>query len=202
MTIEKVAEGLYTEKRSKFISFAIPVNTIEDVQSELKAYQKKYFDARHVCYAYVLGNEGETSRSSDDREPSGTAGRPILGQLRSQNLTNVLLIVVRYFGGTELGAANLGRAYKTAAADALTKAQIKEIVIMDSLVFESPYPEIDRAMRIARDLGGKIVSQTYADQSVKLKVNIRSGKIAELIFLANSSSLVKIRPPRGPRRVL
>ena len=180
LTIEKVAEGLYTEKRSKFISFAIPVNTIEDVQSELKAYQKKYFDARHVCYAYVLGNEGETSRSSDDREPSGTAGRPILGQLRSQNLTNVLLIVVRYFGGTELGAANLGRAYKTAAADALTKAQIKEIVIMDSLVFESPYTEIDRAMRIARDLGGKIVSQTYADQSVKLKVNIRSGKIAEL----------------------
>lgn len=180
LTIEKVAEGLYTEKRSKFISFAIPVNTIEDVQCELKTYQKKYFDARHVCYAYILGNDGETSRSSDDREPSGTAGRPILGQLRSQNLTNILLIVVRYFGGTELGAANLGRAYKTAAADALTKAQIKEIVIMDSLVFESPYPEIDRAMRIARDLGGKIASQTYADQSVKLKVNIRSGKIAEL----------------------
>lgn len=180
LTIEKVAEGLYTEKRSKFISFAIPVNTIEDVQCELKTYQKKYFDARHVCYAYILGNDGETSRSSDDREPSGTAGRPILGQLRSQNLTNILLIVVRYFGGTELGAANLGRAYKTAAADALTKAQIKEIVIMDSLVFESPYTEIDRAMRIARDLGGKIASQTYADQSVKLKVNIRSGKIAEL----------------------
>ena len=180
LTIEKVAEGLYTEKRSKFISFAIPVNTIEDVQCELKTYQKKYFDARHVCYAYILGNDGETSRSSDDREPSGTAGRPILGQLRSQNLTNILLIVVRYFGGTELGAANLGRAYKTAAADALTKAQIKEIVIMDSLVFESPYTEIDRAMRIARDLGGKIVSQTYADQSVKLKVNIRSGKIVEL----------------------
>ncbi len=180
LTIEKVAEGLYTEKRSKFISFAIPVNTIEDVQCELKTYQKKYFDARHACYAYILGNDGETSRSSDDREPSGTAGRPILGQLRSQNLTNILLIVVRYFGGTELGAANLGRAYKTAAADALTKAQIKEIVIMDSLVFESPYPEIDRAMRIARDWGGKIVSQTYADQSVKLKVNIRSGKIAEL----------------------
>lgn len=180
LTIEKVAEGLYTEKRSKFISFAIPVNTIEDVQCELKTYQKKYFDARHVCYAYILGNDGETSRSSDDREPSGTAGRPILGQLRSQNLTNILLIVVRYFGGTELGAANLGRAYKTAATDALTKAQIKEIVIMDSLVFESPYTEIDRAMRIARDLGGKIVSQTYADQSVKLKVNIRSGKIAEL----------------------
>lgn len=180
LTIEKVAEGLYTEKRSKFISFAIPINTIEDVQCELKSYQKKYFDARHVCYAYILGNDGETSRSSDDREPSGTAGRPILGQLRSQNLTNILLIVVRYFGGTELGAANLGRAYKTAATDALTKAQIKEIVIMDSLVFESPYTEIDRAMRIARDLGGKIVSQTYADQSVKLKVNIRSGKIAEL----------------------
>ena len=181
LTIEKVAEGLYTEKRSKFISFAIPVNTIEDVQCELKTYQKKYFDARHVCYAYILGNDGETSRSSDDREPSGTAGRPILGQLRSQNLTNILLIVVRYFGGTELGAA----------ADALTKAQIKEIVIMDSLVFESPYTEIDRAMRIARDLGGKIVSQTYADQSVKLKVNIRSGKIAELRKKLSSIYTVK-----------
>lgn len=192
LTIEKVAEGLYTEKRSKFISFAIPVNTIEDVQSELKAYQKKYFDARHVCYAYVLGNEGETSRSSDDREPSGTAGRPILGQLRSQNLTNVLLIVVRYFGGTELGAANLGRAYKTAAADALAKTKIKEIVIMDSFVFESPYTEIDRAMRILRELGGKIASQTYSDQSVSLKGMIRAGKTEDLRKKLSAIYTIKI----------
>jgi len=192
LTIEKVAEGLYTEKRSKFISFAIPVNTIEDVQSELKAYQKKYFDARHVCYAYVLGNEGETSRSSDDREPSGTAGRPILGQLRSQNLTNVLLIVVRYFGGTELGAANLGRAYKTAAADALAKTKIKEIVIMDSFVFESPYTEIDRAMRILRELGGKIASQTYSDQSVSLKGIIRAGKTEDLRKKLSAIYTIKI----------
>lgn len=192
LTIEKVAEGLYTEKRSKFISFAIPVNTIEDVQSELKAYQKKYFDARHVCYAYVLGNEGETSRSSDDREPSGTAGRPILGQLRSQNLTNVLLIVVRYFGGTELGAANLGRAYKTAAADALAKTKIKEIVIMDSFVFESPYTEIDRAMRILRELGGKIASQTYSDQSVSLKGSIRAGKTEDLRKKLSAIYTIKI----------
>ena len=192
LTIEKVAEGLYTEKRSKFISFAIPVNTIEDVQSELKAYQKKFFDARHVCYAYVLGNEGETSRSSDDREPSGTAGRPILGQLRSQNLTNVLLIVVRYFGGTELGAANLGRAYKTAAADALAKTKIKEIVIMDSFVFESPYTEIDRAMRILRELGGKIASQTYSDQSVSLKGIIRAGKTEDLRKKLSAIHTIKI----------
>lgn len=192
LTIEKVAEGLYTEKRSKFISFAIPINTIEDVQSELKAYQKKYFDARHVCYAYVLGNEGETSRSSDDREPSGTAGRPILGQLRSQNLTNVLLIVVRYFGGTELGAANLGRAYKTAAADALAKTKIKEIVIMDSFVFESPYTEIDRAMRILRELGGKIASQTYSDQSVSLKGMIRAGKTEDLRKKLSAIYTIKI----------
>lgn len=192
LTIEKVAEGLYTEKRSKFISFAFPINTIEDVQSELKAYQKKYFDARHVCYAYVLGNEGETSRSSDDREPSGTAGRPILGQLRSQNLTNVLLIVVRYFGGTELGAANLGRAYKTAAADALAKTKIKEIVIMDSFVFESPYTEIDRAMRILRELGGKIASQTYSDQSVSLKGMIRAGKTEDLRKKLSAIYTIKI----------
>ncbi len=192
LTIEKVAEGLYTEKRSKFISFAIPVNTIEDVQSELKAYQKKFFDARHVCYAYVLGNEGETSRSSDDREPSGTAGRPILGQLRSQNLTNVLLIVVRYFGGTELGAANLGRAYKTAAADALAKTKIKEIVIMDSFVFESPYTEIDRAMRILRELGGKIASQIYSAQSVSLKGIIRAGKTEDLRKKLSAIYTIKI----------
>lgn len=192
LTIEKVAEGLYTEKRSKFISFAIPVNTIEDVQCELKTYQKKYFDARHVCYAYVLGNEGETSRSSDDREPSGTAGRPILGQLRSQNLTNVLLIVVRYFGGTELGAANLGRAYKTAAADALAKTKIKEIVIMDSFVFESPYTEIDRAMRILRELGGKIASQIYSAQSVSLKGIIRAGKTEDLRKKLSAIYTIKI----------
>lgn len=192
LTIEKVAEGLYTEKRSKFISFAIPVNTIEDVQCELKTYQKKYFDARHVCYAYVLGNEGETSRSSDDREPSGTAGRPILGQLRSQNLTNALLIVVRYFGGTELGAANLGRAYKTAAADALAKTKIKEIVIMDSFVFESPYTEIDRAMRILRELGGKIASQIYSAQSVSLKGIIRAGKTEDLRKKLSAIYTIKI----------
>ena len=192
LTIEKVAEGLYTEKRSKFISFAIPVNTIEDVQCELKTYQKKYFDARHVCYAYVLDNEGETSRSSDDREPSGTAGRPILGQLRSQNLTNALLIVVRYFGGTELGAANLGRAYKTAAADALAKTKIKEIVIMDSFVFESPYTEIDRAMRILRELGGKIASQIYSAQSVSLKGIIRAGKTEDLRKKLSAIYTIKI----------
>ena len=113
-------------------------------------------------------------------------------QLRSQNLTNVLLIVVRYFGGTELGAANLGRAYKTAAADALAKTKIKEIVIMDSFVFESPYTEIDRAMRILRELGGKIASQTYSDQSVSLKGIIRAGKTEDLRKKLSAIYTIKI----------
>ena len=118
-TIEQQGEAIYTEKRSKFLAFAIPVTTIEQVKEYIEVYQKKYYDARHVCYAYRLGERGENERSNDNGEPSGTAGKPILGQIHSQELTNVLVIVVRYFGGVKLGTSGLIVAYRAAAAEAL-----------------------------------------------------------------------------------
>ena len=121
-TIANRSEGLYKDKGSKFLAFAIPVEGIEEVNLELEQFRKSYFDARHVCYAYMLGVDGEQYRVYDDGEPSGTAGRPILGQIRSFGLSNVLVVVVRYFGGVLLGTGGLTVAYKTAAAAALSNA--------------------------------------------------------------------------------
>ena len=117
-TIKQVAEGYYTEKRSRFISYAIPVRTVEEVKEQLEKYRKQYYDARHVCWAYMLGPERQTFRANDDGEPSSTAGKPILGQINSNELTDLLIVVVRYFGGIELGTSGLIVAYRTAAAEA------------------------------------------------------------------------------------
>ena len=118
-TIKQVAEGYYTEKRSRFISYAIPVRTVEEVKEQLEKYRKQYYDARHVCWAYMLGPERQTFRANDDGEPSSTAGKPILGQINSNELTDLLIVVVRYFGGIELGTSGLIVAYRTAAAEAI-----------------------------------------------------------------------------------
>ena len=115
-------ESIYTEKRSKFIAIALPVRTLEEVKEQLDIYQKKYYDARHVCYAYMLGADRKNFRANDNGEPSGTAGKPILGQINSKELTDVLVIVVRYFGGIKLGTSGLIVAYRTAAAQALEEA--------------------------------------------------------------------------------
>ena len=111
-TIKQVAEGYYTEKRSRFISYAIPVRTVEEVKEQLEKYRKQYYDARHVCWAYMLGPERQTFRANDDGEPSSTAGKPILGQINSNELTDLLIVVVRYFGGIELGTSGLIVAYR------------------------------------------------------------------------------------------
>ena len=125
-TIKQVAEGYYTEKRSRFISYAIPVRTVEEVKEQLEKYRKQYYDARHVCWAYMLGPERQTFRANDDGEPSSTAGKPILGQINSNELTDLLIVVVRYFGGIELGTSGLIVAYRTAAAEAIAAAEIEE----------------------------------------------------------------------------
>ena len=125
-TITKQSESIYTEKRSKFIAIAIPVQTIEEVKAQLDCYQKKYYDARHVCYAYMLGAERKNFRANDNGEPSGTAGKPILGQINSFELTDILVIVVRYFGGIKLGTSGLIVAYRTATSQALSAAEIIE----------------------------------------------------------------------------
>ncbi|MBQ5617023.1 MAG: YigZ family protein, partial [Bacteroidaceae bacterium] len=139
-TIEQQGEAIYTEKRSKFLAFAIPVTTIEQVKEYIEVYQKKYYDARHVCYAYRLGERGENERSNDNGEPSGTAGKPILGQIHSKELTNVLVIVVRYFGGVKLGTSGIIVAYRAAAAEALEAVEHIEKTINGEIVLKFSYP--------------------------------------------------------------
>lgn len=160
-TIAQQGEGLYKEKGSKFIAYAIPVQTIEQVKNIVKDYQKQYYDARHVCYAYMLGADRLEFRANDDGEPSGTAGRPILGQINSRNLTNVLVIVIRYFGGILLGTGGLVVAYKQAAAEALDAAgQVEKIVEMTHQVFFD-YQQMNDIMRIIKEEEATIINNQF-----------------------------------------
>lgn len=150
-TISAPSEGLYKEKGSKFLAFAFPVTTVEEVKAHLDELRKKYFDARHHCYAYILGPSKESYRLNDDGEPSGTGGRPIHGQLLSADLTNTLIVVVRYFGGILLGASGLANAYKAAARDAIANASIKEYTIDISYRLHFEYPLMNDVMRILKE---------------------------------------------------
>ena len=153
-TIERPAEGYLTEKKSKFISHIIPIKSTDEVKSVLEEYRKKYYDARHICWAYMLGWEREEFRWNDDGEPSGTAGKPILGQINSAELTDVLILVVRYFGGTLLGTGGLIRAYREAAADAIAHASIVEKTVDDLLELKFDYPLLNDVMRIIKQHKG------------------------------------------------
>jgi uncharacterized YigZ family protein len=150
-TISAPSEGLYKEKGSKFLAFAFPVTPVEEVKAHLDELRKKYFDARHHCYAYILGPSKESYRLNDDGEPSGTGGRPIHGQLLSADLTNTLIVVVRYFGGILLGASGLANAYKAAARDAIANASIKECTIDISYRLHFEYPLMNDVMRILKE---------------------------------------------------
>lgn len=178
-TIESASEGSYSELRSKFLAFAIPVRTVEEVKEALAALQKKYYDARHCCYAYRLGADGGTFRANDAGEPSGTAGRPILGQLVSRNLTNVLVAVVRYFGGVKLGTSRLGQAYKAAASAALDAATVVERTIDESFSCQFPYERLNEVMRIVKELN-PVVSEQSFDISCSLTLRIRKDNAQQL----------------------
>lgn len=170
-TIVAPAEGLYTEKRSKFIAIALPVSTVEEVKEQLDVYQKKYYDARHVCYAYMLGPERKNFRANDNGEPSGTAGKPILGQINSNGLTNILIIVVRYFGGIKLGTSGLIVAYRTAASEAIVAATVIEKTVDEEVTVLFEYPLMNDVMRIVKEEGPAIVSQGYdTDCSMTLRI--------------------------------
>lgn len=170
-TIVAPAEGLYTEKRSKFIAIALPVSTVEEVKEQLDVYQKKYYDARHVCYAYMLGPERKDFRANDNGEPSGTAGKPILGQINSNGLTNILIIVVRYFGGIRLGTSGLIVAYRTAASEAIVAATVIEKTVDEEVTVLFEYPLMNDVMRIVKEEGPAIVSQGYdTDCSMTLRI--------------------------------
>ena len=160
-TIKGMSEGLYKEKGSKFLSFAHPVESVDEVKTILEGYRKAYYDARHVCYAYSIGPEGEEYRANDDGEPSGTAGRPIYGQIQSFGLKNVLVVVIRYFGGILLGTGGLVVAYKTAAAEALDSAEIIEKTVDVDFSFRFDFVLMNEVMRLVKSFEAQIISQDY-----------------------------------------
>ena len=178
-TIEGISEGLYTEKRSKFLSFAIPVRNVDEVKAYVAEYQKKFYDARHVCYAYMLGPKRLDFRANDNGEPSGTAGKPILGQINSNELTDILVIVVRYFGGIKLGTSGLIVAYRLAAAEAISAATVIEKTVDEDVTFFFEYPFMNDVMRIVKEENPQIVSQGY-DTDCVMTLRIRSGLMAKL----------------------
>ena len=178
-TLAAPAEGLYKEKGSKFLAFAYPVRTTDDVKAHLDELRKQYFDARHHCYAYILGPNKDAYRANDDGEPSGTGGRPIHGQLLSADLTDTLIVVVRYFGGILLGASGLANAYKTAARDAIDHAQIieKTIDVRYRLHFE--YALMNDVMRIIKDFDLKPENQHF-DLDCTLELSVRQSLAVRL----------------------
>jgi uncharacterized YigZ family protein len=178
-TIKDKSEGTYSELRSKFLAFAHHVTTIDEAMALVEQYQKKYYDARHVCWAYMIGPEREIFRSNDNGEPSGTAGKPILGQINSNELTDIIILVVRYFGGVKLGTSGLIVAYKTAAAEAIANAEIETRTVDEEYTFSFEYPLMNSIMKVARDMDARIISQSY-DMDCQMTLSIRRGKIQEL----------------------
>jgi len=178
-TIAAIAEGTYTEKRSKFLAFALPVETVDEVKAYVAEYQKRYYDARHACYAYMLGAERTDFRANDNGEPSGTAGKPILGQINSYGLTNILIIVIRYFGGIKLGTSGLIVAYRQAAIEALENAQIIERTVDDDITFTFEFPMMNAVMKVVKDLNPQIISQGY-DTDCTMTLRIRRGLMPQL----------------------
>lgn len=179
-TVKETAKGLFTEKKSKFISFAVPAQTVDDVKSEVEKYRKEYYDARHVCWAYMLGPDRREFRANDDGEPSGTAGKPILGQINSNELTDILIIVIRYFGGVKLGTSGLIVAYKEAAIEAIANAEIIEKTVDQDISFQFEYPFMNDVMKIVKDLEPTILSQQY-DTDCSMSLRIRKGLYDQLI---------------------
>ncbi len=174
-TIRAASEGYYTEKRSRFLSFAIPVRTPEEVKAQVEACRKKYYDARHVCWAYMLGADRTTFRANDDGEPSSTAGKPILGQINANELTDILVIVVRYFGGIKLGTSGLIVAYRSAAAEAIAAAEVEERTVDAECTVIFEYPFLNDIMRVVKEMQPAIVSQTF-EANCEITLRIRQGQ--------------------------
>lgn len=173
------AEGFYSEKRSKFLAFAFHVTSEEEVKQYVAEFRKKYYDARHVCWAYMLGADRTDFRANDDGEPSSTAGKPILGQINKNELTDILIIVVRYYGGVNLGTSGLIVAYRTAAAEAIANAEIVSQFVEEEVVFDFPYIMMNDVMKIIKDMSPRIISQTY-DNTCEMKLSIRKSEASML----------------------
>lgn len=180
LTIERESEGFYKEKGSKFIALAFPVSSEDEIKAKLEQLRKEYYDARHHCYGYIYGHNGEHFRANDDGEPGHSAGDPILGQIKSRELTNTLVVVIRYFGGTKLGVSGLIGAYKTAAAEALDASEVLKKEISEAFQFSFPYEEMNAVMKLVKDLNLKILDQGYDEQcTLDVEVIVSTVKILE-----------------------
>lgn len=171
-TIDQPSEGIYSEKRSKFIAYAFPVITEQDVKNRLAEIQKKHWDARHHCYAYILGANKDAYRLNDNGEPSGTAGRPIYGQLLSNDLTNTLIVVVRYFGGIKLGVSGLQNAYKLAAKEAISNATIITKTVQEVYKIAFEYVKMNDVMQILKDSSIQILDR-QSDMRCTYTISVR-----------------------------
>jgi len=178
-TISTTSEGFYSEKRSKFLAFAHHVETLDEIKDLLAQYRKKYYDARHVCYAYMLGASREDFRANDDGEPSSTAGKPILGQINSNELTDILIVVVRYYGGVNLGTSGLIVAYREAASDAIAHAEIVLRQVEEVVTYDFPYVMMNDVMRIVKEMQPRIVAQTF-DNTCQIQLSIRQSEAEQL----------------------
>ena len=179
-TIEADAEALFKEKSSKFLCFAYPVTTEEQIRERLEVLYKKYYDATHHCYAWRLGPRGESFRANDDGEPSSTAGKPILGQLLSHEITDCLIVVVRYFGGTKLGVSGLIEAYKTSAAEVIAAAKVVERTVDERIEVRFSYMAMNEVMKVVKDLQPKIVEQCF-DNLCTMTLTIRQSLSEQLL---------------------
>lgn len=180
LTLAHNSEGLYKEKGSKFLAFAFPVVNEEEIKSHLEALRKQYYDARHHCYAYILGKDQDSYRANDDGEPNHSAGDPILGQIRSNNLTNTLIVVIRYFGGTKLGVGGLISAYKIAAAEAITNNEIIEEVVKNKVKLQFDYLAMNDVMRLIKDMDLEIQNQQF-DNTCLIELLVRESMLEEFI---------------------
>lgn len=187
ITEKAIGEGFYSESRSKFLAFAHHVDSVEQALEIVKEYRKKYYNARHCCYAYRIGFMGEGFRMNDDGEPSSTAGKPILGQIDSNGLTNTLIIVVRYFGGVKLGTSGLIVAYREASSDAIAHCDIEERFIEEQIKFTFSYPMMNAVMKIVKDMNPRIINQVF-DNTCELTLSIRKSYADELKTRLNKLS--------------
>lgn len=191
LTIKNPSQGEYKEKGSKFIAFAFQVKTEDEVKERLDETRKKYYDARHHCYAYQLGQNGELWRANDDGEPSHSAGTPILNQIKSFNITDTLVIVIRYFGGTKLGVSGLIRAYKTATQEALENAEIEEKIITKIVSFSFDYLGMNDVMKLIKDYELEIENQEFTN-TCQMKLSVRLAVLEEVEAKLNDIKEVKM----------
>jgi len=194
-TIAEISKGTITEQRSKFISYAIPMQSPEEVKEKIDAFRKQYYNAHHVCWAYMLGAERLLYRVNDDGEPSSTAGKPILGVINSHGLTDVLIVVVRYFGGVKLGTSGLIAAYRAAAFDAIANAEIIEKTVDETITIGFTYPFLNDVMKIVKEINPQILVQKF-DTDCEMTLQIRRSEMEKL-----KNRLLKVETLRVTRHM-